>query len=184
MYGGGGRNYLPLKVNTSGVMPVIFASSLLIVPQILALIPGLQWIQTSLVPGTFLYSVLYIGMIIFFAYFWTYMFYQPQEIANNLKEYGSFLPGIRPGEHTAAYIHGILSRITLVGALFLCTIALLPDLVAYSMDLTRALTGFLGGTGILIIVGVCLDLVNKIESYLLLHHYKGFTGSGRTRGRR
>jgi preprotein translocase subunit SecY len=185
MYGAGGRNFLPLRVNTAGVMPVIFASSLFIVPALLGFIPAFRQAMQKFVPGTFLYSFFYILLIVAFAYFWTYMFYDPKEIANNLKEYGSFLPGIRPGEPTAAYVNTILARITLCGAVFLCVIALLPDIVANSVGLMRSLAGFLGGTGILIMVGVCLDLMNKIESHLLLHNYRGFTGSGRAmRGRR
>ncbi len=181
----GGRNYLPLRVNTSGVMPVIFASSLLVVPQMLSLIPGLQWMGTIFNRGWFFYSLFYVTMIFFFAYFWTYLFFQPNEIALQLKESGSFIPGIRPGENTAHYLNTILSRITLCGAAFLCLIALLPDLVSVGLGLDKFLAQFLGGTGILIVVGVGLDVIQKIESYLLMHHYGGFLGPGSTiRGRR
>jgi preprotein translocase subunit SecY len=124
-------------------------------------------------------------MIIIFSYFWTYLFFQPHELANNLKEYGSFVPGIRPGENTAAYLNGILARITLAGAVFLCVIALLPDMVSNWVGLQRYFVTFLGGTGILIVVGVCLDIATKIESHLLMHHYEGFVGGGSAiRGRR
>ncbi len=183
----GGRNYLPLRVNTSGVMPVIFASSLLVLPQMIALIPGLSGIRDIFNRGFFWYTLFYMAMIFFFSYFWTYLFFQPQEIANNLQEYGSFVPGIRPGENTAAYLNTILSRITLCGAAFLCAIALIPDLATAAFAnpaLTTRLLSFLGGTGILIVVGVGLDIIQKMESYLLLHHYEGFTGSGGIRGRR
>ncbi|MBI2899029.1 MAG: preprotein translocase subunit SecY [Planctomycetes bacterium] len=182
----GGRNYLPLRVNTSGVMPVIFASSLLILPQMLGMVPGLKVIADAFDRGWFFYTVFYISMIFFFSYFWTYLFFQPQEIANNLKEYGSFIPGIRPGENTAQYINTILSRITLCGAAFLCIIALVPDLVsaAFGGSLQRRLLSFMGGTGILIVVGVGLDVIQKMESHLLLHHYDGFTGTSGIRGRR
>jgi preprotein translocase subunit SecY len=183
----GGRNYLPLRVNTSGVMPVIFASSLLVLPQMISLIPGLGGVRGIFQRGWFFYTLFYVTMIFFFAYFWTYLFFQPQEIANNLKEYGSFIPGIRPGENTAHYINQILSRITLCGAAFLAIIALVPDLVtvAFSNEmLSRQLLSFLGGTGILIVVGVGLDVIQKMESYLLLHHYDGFTGTAGIRGRR
>ena len=180
----GQRNYLPLKVNTAGVMPVIFASSLMVVPSILALIPGLGFMGGILSRGYFFYSVFFITMIFFFSYFWTYLFFPPHELANNLKEFGSFVPGIRPGENTASYLNGILARVTLAGATFLCVIALLPDLVAAWVGLDRALAAFLGGTGILIVVGVCLDIAQKIESHLLMHHYEGFVGAGRIRGRR
>ena len=180
----GGRNYLPLRVNTSGVMPVIFASSLLVLPQMLSLIPGMRWIGEIFHRGYFFYSVFYVTTIIFFAYFWTYLFFQPQEIALQLKESGSFVPGIRPGENTAQYLDTILSRITLCGAVFLCVIALLPDLISVALHVDRYLVAFLGGTGILIVVGVGLDIIQKIESYLLMHHYGGFLGAGGIRGRR
>jgi len=112
------------------------------------------------------------------------MFYKPDELANNLKEYGSFVPGIRPGQNTSTYINFILARITLCGGVFLCVVALLPDLLSYLLGTHRFLVQFLGGTGILIVVGVSLDLMQKMESYLLLHHYGGFAGPGPTRGRR
>jgi preprotein translocase subunit SecY len=181
----GGRNYLPLKVNTSGVMPVIFASSLLVVPQMLGLIPGLQFLRDVFQRGWFFYSLFYVTMIFFFSYFWTYLFMRPDEIALQLKESGSFVPGIRPGENTAGYLNTILSRITLCGAAFLCAIALLPDLISAGLQLDRYLVAFLGGTGILIVVGVGLDIINKIESYLVMHHYGSFLGGNtRIQGRR
>ena len=181
----GQRNYLPLRVNTAGVMPVIFASSLLVVPSLLALIPALAFMGTIATPGSFMYTLFYVAMIFTFSYFWTYLFFQPHELANNLKEYGSFVPGIRPGENTAAYLNGILARITLAGATFLCIIALLPDMVSGWVDLRKNFLSFLGGTGILIVVGVCLDIAQKIESHLLMHHYEGFVGgSASIRGRR
>ncbi len=181
----GGRNFLPLKVNTSGVMPVIFASSLLVVPQILGQITGLGWMRDMFQRGWFFYSLFYIVTIYFFSYFWTYLFMRPDEISLQLKEAGSFVPGIRPGENTAQYLNGILSRITLCGASFLCLIALLPDLISSALKLDRYLVAFLGGTGILIVVGVGLDIIQKVESYLLMHHYGGFLGgSTAVRGRR
>lgn len=181
----GGRNYLPLKVNTAGVMPVIFASSLLVVPQMLGLIPGLTWMRDIFQRGWFFYSLFYVTMIFFFSYFWTYLFMRPDEIALQLKESGSFVPGIRPGENTASYLNMILSRITLCGSAFLCVIALLPDLISAALQLDRYLVAFLGGTGILIVVGVGLDIINKIESYLVMHHYGSFLGgSTRVQGRR
>jgi preprotein translocase subunit SecY len=181
----GGRNYLPLKVNTSGVMPVIFASSLLVVPQMLGLVPGLGFLRDLFQRGWFFYSLFYVTMIFFFSYFWTYLFMRPDEIALQLKESGSFVPGIRPGENTASYLNTILSRITLCGSAFLCVIALLPDLISAALQLDRYLVAFLGGTGILIVVGVGLDIINKIESYLVMHHYGTFLGgSTRVQGRR
>lgn len=178
------RNYLPLKINTAGVMPVIFASSLMIVPALLGQIPGLEGLRMEFSQGRFLYGIFYIGCVFFFAYFWTYLFFQPQEIANNLKEYGSFIPGIRPGENTAQYINYILARITLCGAAFLSVVALFPDVTASLLGMQRFMLAFLGGTGILIVVGVSLDVLQKIESYLLLHHYGGIAGRSRLRGRR
>jgi preprotein translocase subunit SecY len=182
----GGRNFLPLRVNTAGVMPVIFASSLLVVPQMLALIPGLGFLAGLITMGTFSYVVFYVLMIIVFSYFWTYLFFQPKEIALNLKESGSFVPGLRPGDNTAAYLDTILSRVTLCGAVFLCVIALLPDLVSGALGTQRFLAAFLGGTGLLIVVGVGLDIIQKMESYLLMHNYDGFLGpgGGTIRGRR
>ncbi len=181
----GGRNFLPLRVNTAGVMPVIFASSLLIIPSLLSYIPGLGFMKDVFSRGWFIYSVFYITMILFFSYFWTYLFMRPDEIALQLKESGSFVPGIRPGENTSSYLNQILSRITLCGAVFLCMIALLPDLLASGLKLDRYLVSFLGGTGILIVVGVALDVMNKIESHLLLHNYGTFLGgSTRIQGRR
>jgi len=182
----GSRNYMPLRVNTAGVMPVIFASSLLVLPQVLAQIKALEWMGDFFGRGLFFYTVFYTTMIFFFSYFWTYLFFQPAEMANNLKEYGSFIPGIRPGDNTANYLNNILSRITLCGAAFLTIIALMPDLVtaAFGGELQRQLLSFLGGTGILIVVGVGLDMIQKIESYLLMHHYEGFVGPGGIRGRR
>ena len=181
----GQRNYLPLRVNTAGVMPVIFASSLLVIPSLIGLIPGMSFMQTLVMPGTFTYLLFFVAMIIIFSYFWTYLFFPPHELANQLKEYGSFIPGIRPGDNTATYLNGILARITLAGAAFLCVIALLPDMAATATGLQRYFTVFLGGTGILIVVGVCLDIAQKIESHLLMHHYEGFVGGGASiRGRR
>ncbi|MBI2930411.1 MAG: preprotein translocase subunit SecY [Planctomycetes bacterium] len=182
----GSRNYLPLRVNTAGVMPVIFASSLLVIPQLLGQVSAFKWTQEFIRQGSFFYVSFYTVMIFFFSYFWTYLFFQPVEMANNLKEYGSFIPGIRPGENTANYLNSILSRITLCGAAFLAAVALMPDMVSagFGGELQRQQLAFLGGTGILIVVGVGLDVIQKIESYLLMHHYEGFVGPGGVRGRR
>jgi preprotein translocase subunit SecY len=166
-------------------MPVIFASSLLVLPQLLGIIPGMAWLKDVFHRGWFFYTLFYLTMIFFFSYFWTYLFMRPDEIAQQLKEAGSFVPGIRPGENTSAYLNQILSRITLCGAAFLALIALLPDLLSVALDLDRYLVAFLGGTGILIVVGVGLDIINKIESHLVMHHYGTFLGgSTRVQGRR
>ena len=171
----GGTSYLPLRVNTAGVMPVIFASSLLVVPQALSLF------QT----GEFLHVLATGGAVAFFSFFWTYLFFPPGEIALQLRESGSFIPGIRPGETTALHLNRILSRITACGAAFLCGITLLPALLTRAAGLGDALDGFLAGSGMLIVVGVALDLAQKLESHLLLRHYEGFLGPGsRLRGRK
>jgi len=135
--------------------------------------------------GRFLYLASYAALVVFFSYFWVFLMFKPDEIANNLKEYGSFIPGIRPGHKTAEYLEFIFNRITLIGAAFLCLVALIPDMVSAAMGMDRYLAAFLGGTGILIVVGVGLDLIQKIESHLLMRHYSGFLGpgGGRIRGR-
>jgi preprotein translocase subunit SecY len=182
---GGHRHYLPLRVNQAGVMPVIFAASLLIVPQIVtAWITGEQ--QNMFDRGTFFYSLLYVVLVFFFSYFWTYLYFNPPEMSSQLKEYGSFVPGIRPGKRTSEFLEYVMNRITLAGAAFLTLIALVPDIVGWMLDMTNQgfLTSFLGGTGILIVVGVALDLVQKVESHLVMHNYPGFSDGGRTRGRR
>jgi preprotein translocase subunit SecY len=176
------RNFLPLRVNTAGVMPVIFAGAMMIIPSIIAqIIPGASaWLTR----GGFFYVSFYIVLIVFFSYFWTYLFYQPNELAKNLKEYGSFIPGIRPGGATAEYLNFILSRITICGAAFLCLIALLPDALDVFLRVGPAYLAFLGGTSILISVSVSIDVAQKIESYLLMHHYSGFIKGAPIRGRR
>ena len=169
MYGGA-RHYLPLKVNMANVMPVIFSSSLLMFPNLIGGIFGVKFLN----PGDFWYTTLDIALIFFFSFFWTSIMFQPQEIANQLKENGSFVPGIRPGRKTAEYLEKIMVRITLVGAAFLAVIALLPNLVTGSLSVDAQTASFLGGTGILIVVGVALDLVDKLNSQLLQRNYEGF----------
>jgi preprotein translocase subunit SecY len=183
-----GRHYLPFRLNQANVMPVIFASAIMVIPVLI--LRGLSgWLgpeaEKIFLPGQFWYITGYIGLVVFFSYFWVFLQFKPDEIANNLKEYGSFIPGIRPGHKTAEYLEFIFNRITLVGAAFLCLVALLPDLVSTAMGMERFFAAFLGGTGILIVVGVGLDLIQKIESHLLMRHYRGFLGpgSGRIRGR-
>jgi len=185
---GGQKHFMPLKVNQSGVMPVIFASSLLIFPQLI-----LRWIFGEagagwFGAGTFLYVATYIVMIFFFGYFWTSLMFNPPEMANQLKEYGSFIPGIRPGKKTADYLDKVMTRITFVGSGFLAAIALLPLFLVMAIGIdSQAGQGFafnLGGTSILIVVGVVLDVVQKLESHLMMRHYEGFTTKGSGRGRR
>ncbi len=181
---GGQRHYLPLRVNQAGVMPVIFASSLMVLPDIIARVTRWQTLQEVFSGQGFWFSLTYMGLVFFFSYFWTALFFQPVEMANNLKEYGSFVPGIRPGRRTAEYLEFIMNRVTLVGATFLCFVALFPDLVSQTLGVQHFVAAFLGGTGILIVVGVGLDMMQKVESHLLMRQYEGFMKKGRIRGRR
>lgn len=181
---GGQRHYLPLKVNAAGVMPVIFADSLIILPTALfaQFLPGLaDYLQRG---TSFWYMLLYITMVLFFTFFWVSLTFSPQEMAGQMKEYGSFIPGIRPGRRTAEHLEAIMNRITFVGAIFLAFIGLFPTIVSSAMGIDVMLASFLGGTGLLIVVGVSLDVVQKIESHLLMRHYEGFMKTGRVRGRR
>ena len=186
---GGQRHYLPLRVNQAGVIPIIFASSLLMV----VIIP-VSWIATLFVslqplndlfqPGAFLYILFYIILIVFFCFFWTTVTFPPDRMADNLKESGSFIPGIRPGRRTVNYLEKLIVRITLAGAVFLTVIAIIPLLMGNFLGFRIALTGFFGGTGLLIVVGVALDVVERIEAHLVMRHYEGLTRGGRIRGRR
>ena len=164
----GGRNYLPLQMLTAGVMPLIVASTLLALPSM----AGLRIFE----PGGFPFTVVYVAAIVFLSFFWTYAFLSPVEIARQLRESGSAIPGLRPGEKTVGYLNGILGRITLCGAVLLALIALLPGFVGRALGVGPMLEAFVGGSGLLIVVGVGLDLLKKLESSLLLHHYRGFLG--------
>ncbi|GIW71447.1 MAG: protein translocase subunit SecY [Planctomycetota bacterium] len=179
---GGQLHYLPFRVNSAGVMPVIFAQSLLILP---AMLLGRFGVRADFAYGHGFWGItLTIALIYFFTYFWISLMFNPVEIANNMKEHGSFIPGVRPGRKTAEYLEAIMNRITMVGAAFLCAVALLPNLVSALLGIQIYMAHFLGGTGILIIVGVALDIVQKIESHLLMRHYEGFIKRGRIRARR
>jgi preprotein translocase subunit SecY len=186
MYGGH-TTHLPLRINTAGVIPIIFAQSIMMFPNTLAsFFKGASWagfvtlITSYLQPGAWLYSILYSGLIIFFAYFYTAIVFNPADLADNMKKYGGFIPGIRPGAKTAEYVDRVLTRITLPGAIFLAFIAILPWLLMQRAGIPF----FFGGTTLLIIVGVALDTVGQIESHLLMRHYEGFLKKGRVRGRR
>lgn len=171
---GGGTTHLPLKVNQAGVIPVIFASSLLVFPLTIAqFVPALGAIERWIGHGTIGYFILYTLLIIFFTYFYTAVTFNPAEVANNLKKNGGFIPGLRPGRPTAEYLDKVLTRVTLAGAVFLALIALSPYILA---AVTRMPTQFLyfGGTGLLIVVGVALDTMRQIEAQLLMRHYEGF----------
>ncbi|MEK7484249.1 MAG: preprotein translocase subunit SecY [Planctomycetota bacterium] len=184
---GGQKHYMPLRVNQAGVMPVIFASSLLIVPTFIAKAFGSNVLESLVGYDSFFYILMYCVMIFFFSFFWTNLMFAPLEMANQMKEHGSFIPGIRPGKNTSVYLEGIVTRITFVGAIFLAMIALMPQLVSWGLGLKgygNMAVRFLGGTGLLIVVGVALDVVQKVESHLLMRNYHGFVRRGRIRGRR
>ncbi len=173
------KSYLPLKVNQANVMPIIFASALWIVPTFIGGLPGMNWLKNAVEYGGFWYIVGNCALIFFFSYFWTALIFQPNEIANNLKEYGGFVPGLRPGKRTADELERIMVRITLVGATFLCLIWALPILVSSRFEnIPPALAQLLGGTSILIVVGVALDLVDKLNSHLVMRNYEGFMNAG------
>jgi len=179
---GGQSTHLPLKVNTSGVIPPIFASSVLLFPATLASwFPFLQRISDELRPGGWVYNTIYVVLIIFFAYFYTAVTFNPVDVADNLKKYGGYIPGIRPGKKTAEYIDFVLSRITFGGALYLAAVSILPTILINQFGVPF----YFGGTGLLIVVGVALDTVQQIEGHLITRHYEGFTGprGPRIRGR-
>jgi len=184
---GGQSTYIPLRVNQAGVIPIIFAQSIILFPATIAgLIPH-PFVQTiaGLIGGRgILYSILYTGLIIFFCYFYTAITFNPQDVADNMKRYGGFIPGVRPGKPTASHLDFIMTRITLAGAIFLSIIALLPDLISGWLGIPYLVASFFGGTAILIVVGVLLDTLRQVESQLLMRHYEGFMKRGRIRGRR
>ena len=182
----GQSSHLPLKLNTSGVIPPIFASSLLLLPTTVAnfnagqLPDWLTWITTQLSHGRPLFLVLYVGLILFFAFFYTAVVFNPTETADNLKKHGGFIPGIRPGERTAEYIDYVLSRITVVGAAYLALVCLIPEiLISYA-----AVPFYFGGTSLLIVVSVTMDTVAQVQGYLLAHQYEGLIKKSKLRGRR
>ncbi|NLY01033.1 MAG: preprotein translocase subunit SecY [Rhodopirellula sp.] len=178
---GGTRQYLPLRVNQAGVMPIIFASSLLLFPSVafgwLTRRFDSDWLQMlsdSFQRGdSFVYNVLYVGLIYFFCYFWTAITFNPKDMADNLKNYGTFIPGYRPGRRTADYIEKVMVRITYVGAGFLAVVAVIPTLVSTWMNVDYNIASFYGGTGLLIAVSVAFDLVQKIDSHLVMRNYRG-----------
>lgn len=172
MYGGQ-STFIPLRVNQAGVIPIIFASSVLMFPYTIArFFSGdiAAFMQRTLAPGSILYMILYIALIIFFSYFYTAVVFNPADIANNMKKYGGFILGIRPGRPTSDFIERVMSRITLGGSIFLAVIALIPTLMTQIMGVTSF---YFGGTAVLIVVGVALDTVHQIEGQLLMRHYEG-----------
>jgi preprotein translocase subunit SecY len=184
MYGGQ-STHLPLKVNTSGVIPPIFASSILMFPATLAnfiQVPIMQDISNALNPGTWMYNTLYVALIVFFCYFYTAVTFNPVDVADNMKKFGGYIPGIRPGKKTAEYIDRVLTRITFGGAVYVSAVCVLPTIFIKEFNVPF----YFGGTALLIVVGVALDTVQQIESHLITRHYAGFTGpkGPRIRGRR
>ncbi len=181
---GGATTHLPLSVNSAGVIPIIFAQSIMFLPAtVLTMFPNVTWmeniVQGLLEPGGFTYSIIYGLIIVFFGYFYTAIVFNPIDIAENMRKNGGFVPGIRPGKRTAEYIEKILTRITLPGAIFFAMIAILPWVLVGQFNVNY----FFGGTGLLIVVGVALDTLQQIESHLLMRHYDGFMKKGKIRGR-
>lgn len=181
-----GSSYIPLKVNYAGVIPVIFASALLMFPATIGQFIGLgNWIGVVadwLSPGSSLYLVSYMLLIIFFTYFWTATQFRPDQIASDMKKNGAFIPGVRQGKHTQEYLEETMSRVTLIGAVLLALLAVLPQIIGRLMNVSPTISYFLGGTSLLILVGVVLDTMKQIESHLLMKRYDGFMKKGRVRG--
>ncbi|MBI5145268.1 MAG: preprotein translocase subunit SecY, partial [Candidatus Omnitrophica bacterium] len=184
---GGQSTYIPLKVDTSGVIAIIFAQSILLFPATLASFvpnPALQRWAAGWMRGHIWYTLAYATLILFFCYFYTAIVFNPVDLSENMKKYGGFIPGIRPGVPTAEFLDYVMTRITLAGAIFIAIIAIFPDFIMAWLKVPYLVASFFGGTGILIIVGVMLDTIKQIESHLLMHHYEGFIKAGRIRGRR
>lgn len=182
----GGNSYIPLKVNYAGVIPVIFASSLLMFPATLATFLGGTWLSTLsgfLDPRSSTYLFFFVMLIVFFTYFWTATQFRPDQIASDMKKNGAFVPGIRQGKPTQEYLESTMNKITFIGALFLSIIAILPNLVGKFLNVPSTISYFFGGTSLLILVGVVLDTMKQIESHLLMKRYEGFMTKGRIRGR-
>jgi preprotein translocase subunit SecY len=183
---GGQSTFLPLRVNQAGVIPIIFAQSIILFPATIAgFIPNqtFQRFAMSLTRGEWLYNSLYALLIMFFAYFYTAITFNPIDISDNMKKYGGFVPGIRPGRQTAEYLDFIMTRITFPGAAFLAIIAVFPSIISGWLKIPYLVASFFGGTGLLIIVGVMLDTMKQIESHLLMRHYEGFMKKGRLKAR-
>ena len=186
----GGTSFMPLRVNYAGVMPIIFAQAILMFPQKILELAGRNWnlpflsqLSVALNPGEFLYLFLYAAMILFFSYFWVATQFNELQIADDLKKYGGYIPGVRPGQATSNFLHNAMSRITLAGAVFLTVIAVIPDLMSKYMGIPFQVAQFFGGTSMLILVGVMLDTMRQMESHLLMRHYDGFLKKGRLKGR-
>jgi preprotein translocase subunit SecY len=186
---GGQSTHLPLKLNTSGVIPPIFASSILLFPATIAGFAPKQWLEVhpwvnavlqNLTRGGLIYNLLYVGFIFFFCYFYTAVTFNPNDVADNMKKFGGYIPGIRPGQKTAEYIDKVLTRITLGGAIYVSAICVLPTILSQRFHVSF----YFGGTSLLIVVGVALDTVQQIEAHMLSRHYEGLMRKGRLKGRR
>lgn len=181
---GGQKHYLPLKVNQANVMPVIFASSLMAFPGLLFGKGMLDWaFGTEMFQGhaSWMWTVGYLALLFFFSFFWVQLMFQPAEMAKNMKEAGAFIPGIRPGKHTSEFIDAVMNRLTLAGCFFLAFISLIPDIASSALGLSHNAAGLLGGTSILIVVAVALDLVDRMNAQLLMRNYEGFMKGGPAR---
>ncbi len=179
---GGQTTHLPLKINTSGVIPPIFASSLIVFPTTITQFidhPWMRMISESLTPGTIFYSLVTVILIFFFCYFYTSIIFNPVDVADNMKKHGGYVPGIRPGKRTSEYIERLLTRLTFVGAIYLSFVVILPTYLIRFLNVPF----FFGGTALLIVVGVAMDTMQQIESHLVMRHYEGFVKKGRMRGR-
>ena len=179
---GGQNTHIPLKINTAGVIPPIFASSLIAFPATIAGFIQVAWVQslsTQLAPGSLLYTILYVALIIFFAFFYTAVVLNPVDMADNMKKYGGFIPGVRPGQKTSDFIYKVLTRITFAGAVYLAVVCVIPEILIYQAGLPF----FFGGTSLLIVVGVGLDTAQQIETHMITRNYEGFMRKGRLKGR-
>ncbi len=182
MYGGQ-STHLPLKVNTAGVIPPIFASSIIMFPATIASFvdhPWMKAVSAQLAPGSWIYELIYVGFIFFFCYFYTAVTFNPTDVADNMRKYGGYIPGIRPGKKTAEFVDRVLTRITFSGAIYVSTVCVLPSILITKFNVPF----YFGGTALLIVVGVALDTVGQIESHMLMRHYEGFMKRGRIKGRR
>lgn len=179
---GGQNTHIPLKINTAGVIPPIFASSIIAFPATITgfiQVPWVQAIGAHLSPGSLVYTLMYVSMILFFCFFYTAVVLNPVDMSDNMKKYGGFIPGIRPGQRTADYIYKVLTRITFAGAIYLAIVCVIPELLIYRLNVPF----YFGGTSLLIVVGVGLDTAQQIESHMLMRNYEGFLSKGKLRGR-
>ncbi|MBU0961950.1 MAG: preprotein translocase subunit SecY, partial [Proteobacteria bacterium] len=179
---GGQSSHLPLKINIAGVIPPIFASSLMMFPATIGGFVQVEWVQkvsSAMAPGTIYYYILYVAMIVFFCFFYTAVTFKPDDVAENLKKNGGFVPGIRPGKRTAEFIDKVLTRLTVVGATYLSIVCVLPTILIAKFNLPF----YFGGTALLIIVGVAIDTISQVESHMVMRNYEGFMKQGKIRGR-